>query len=101
MHLLLIPFRLLLLPVLLTFALVFAVMRCGRSCAGYASRTIRRKPRGVGNSAFDDYRGATLRKLEDEAREFRAFLEKLRRAADAADFEAYLKERRAGRPQTS
>lgn len=53
-------------------------------------------PRDLGNSAFDDYRRATLNRLEDEAREFRAFLAKLRQAADAADFQAFLNSRRAG-----
>jgi hypothetical protein len=57
--------------------------------------------RDLGNSAFDEYRRATLRKLEDEAREFRAFLAKLRNAADATDFQDFLKSRRADRPQNS
>jgi hypothetical protein len=48
-----------------------------------------------GNEAFDDYRRATLRKLEAEAEEFRKYLDGLRRAADAAAFEAFLKSRRA------
>lgn len=53
-------------------------------------------PRDFNPSAFDDYRRATLNKLDDEAREFRAFLAKLRQAADAADFQAFLNSRRAG-----
>ncbi len=48
---------------------------------------------GLGNSAFDDYRRATLRRLEDEAAEFRTFLHGLKRAADAAEFDAFLKSR--------
>ncbi|MFA7306954.1 MAG: DUF2852 domain-containing protein [Hyphomicrobium sp.] len=48
------------------------------------------------HSAFDDYRRATLNKLDDEAREFRAFLAKLRQAADASDFQDFLNSRRAG-----
>lgn len=60
------------------------------------------RPAGdIGTTAFEDYRRATLRKLDDEAREFRAFLAKLRQAADAADFQDFLKSRRAGGPQTS
>lgn len=47
------------------------------------------------NPAFDDYRRATLRKLEAEAEEFRRYLDGLRRATDAAAFEAFLKSRRA------
>jgi hypothetical protein len=48
-----------------------------------------------GNTAFDDYRRATLKKLELEAEEFRKYLDGLRRAADAAAFERFLKSRRA------
>ena len=58
-----------------------------------------RRSGGLGNSAFDDYRRATLRRLEDEAAEFRTFLHGLKRAADAAEFDAFLKSRREGGPQ--
>jgi hypothetical protein len=50
--------------------------------------------RETGNKAFDEYRADALRKLEDEANEFRAFLERLRMARDRAEFDEYLKERR-------
>lgn len=50
----------------------------------------------IENVAYADYRRRTLDRLEDEAREFAAFLERLRRAADANDFENFLKERRVG-----
>ncbi|HVZ05820.1 DUF2852 domain-containing protein [Hyphomicrobium sp.] len=61
----------------------------------------RRGSRDSDNFAFDEYRRATLRNLEDEAREFRTFLAKLRDAADATDFQAFLKSRRAGGPHSS
>jgi uncharacterized protein DUF2852 len=48
----------------------------------------------TGNRAFDEYRAEALRKLEDEASEFRAFLERLRLARDRAEFDEYMKERR-------
>jgi len=48
----------------------------------------------TGNRAFDEYRADALRKLEDEASEFRAFLERLRMARDRAEFDEYMKERR-------
>ena len=35
-----------------------------------------------GNRAFDEYRSETLRRLEDEQREFKEFLERLRFAKD-------------------
>ncbi len=47
------------------------------------------------NEAFDEYRRATLKKLESEAEEFRKYLDGLRRAADAAAFETFLKSRRS------
>lgn len=51
-------------------------------------------PRSSGNASFDDYREQTLRKLEDEAAEFRAYLDNLRRANDRAEFEAFLQARK-------
>lgn len=47
-----------------------------------------------GNRAFDDYRAQTLRRLEEEQREFHAFLERLRFARDKAEFDQFLAERR-------
>ncbi|HEY7552048.1 MAG TPA: DUF2852 domain-containing protein [Hyphomicrobiaceae bacterium] len=50
--------------------------------------------RETGNRAFDEYREEALRKLEEEASEFRAFLERLRMARDRAEFDEYMQERR-------
>jgi Protein of unknown function (DUF2852) len=47
-----------------------------------------------GNRAFDDYRADTLRRLEDEQREFREFLERLRLAKDKTEFDQFMAERR-------
>ncbi len=47
-----------------------------------------------GNKAFDDYRAETLRRLEDEQREFRDFLERLRFAKDKSEFDQFMAERR-------
>jgi hypothetical protein len=52
----------------------------------------------TGNRAFDEYRADALRKLEEEANEFRAFLERLRLAKDRAEFDDYMKERRNRQP---
>lgn len=46
-----------------------------------------------GNRAFDDYRSETMKRLEDEQREFKAFLERLRFAKDRAEFEKFMTER--------
>jgi hypothetical protein len=47
-----------------------------------------------GNRAFDEYREETLRRLEDEQREFRDFLDRLRFAKDKAEFDQFMAERR-------
>lgn len=51
-------------------------------------------PRSSGNRAFDDYRAETLRRLEDEQREFKDFLQRLRQAKDKAEFDQFMAERR-------
>jgi hypothetical protein len=64
----------------------------GGRCGGFAWH------RSSGNRAFDEYRDETLKRLEDEQREFHAFLDRLRRARDKAEFDQFMEERR-GRPQ--
>ena len=51
-----------------------------------------------GNSAFDEYRAETLRRLEDEQKEFREFLDRLRQAKDKSEFDQFMADR-ARRPQ--
>jgi hypothetical protein len=51
----------------------------------------------TGNRAFDEYRDETLRRLEEEQREFRTFLDRLRHAKDKAEFDQFMADRR-GRP---
>jgi len=48
-----------------------------------------------GNHAFDEYRAETLRRLEEEQREFREFLQRLRAAKDKAEFDQFMAERRS------
>jgi hypothetical protein len=52
------------------------------------------RPRSSGNHAFDEYRAETLRRLEEEQREFKEFLERLRFAKDRAEFDQFMAERR-------
>ena len=47
-----------------------------------------------GNRAFDEYRAETLQRLEDEQREFKDFLERLRHAKDKAEFDQFMTDRR-------
>lgn len=51
--------------------------------------------RSTGNAAFDEYREETLRRLEDEAEEFRSFLERLRAARDKVEFDQFMEERKS------
>lgn len=53
-----------------------------------------------GNRAFDEYRADTLRRLEEEQREFREFLDRLRFAKDKTEFDQFMTERR-NRPESS
>ena len=57
----------------------------GRGPGGYASS---------GNRAFDEYREATLQRLEEEVREFREFLDRLKMARDKSEFDQFMAERR-------
>jgi len=47
-----------------------------------------------GNRAFDEYRNETMQRLEEEQREFREFLQRLRMAKDKAEFDEFMAERR-------
>ncbi len=60
---------------------------CGTSGGGRARSA-------TGNRAFDEYREETLRRLEDEQREFLEFLDRLRHAKDKTEFDEFMAERR-------
>ncbi|WP_421699650.1 DUF2852 domain-containing protein [Ancylobacter sp.] len=47
-----------------------------------------------GNRAFDEYRQETLRRLEEEQKDFRSFLDRLRQAKDKAEFDQFMADRR-------
>jgi Protein of unknown function (DUF2852) len=47
-----------------------------------------------GNHAFDEYKAETLRRLEEEQKEFGSFLERLRFAKDKAEFDQFMADRR-------
>ncbi|HKK37436.1 MAG TPA: DUF2852 domain-containing protein [Paracoccaceae bacterium] len=73
--------------------------RMGRECR-QDRRWSRSRRGGTGNAAFDDYKEATLRRLEEEQAAFESFLERLRRAKDQAEFDQFMDERRRGGPTT-
>ena len=47
-------------------------------------------PPSSGNRAFDEYRSETLRRLEEEQKEFKDFLNRLRHAKDKEEFDAFM-----------
>jgi hypothetical protein len=60
-------------------------------CRGDASA---QASQSSGNHAFDEYKAETLRRLEEEQKEFGSFLERLRFAKDKAEFDQFMSERR-------
>lgn len=64
---------------------MFTGKSCRQSARYYAAPT--------GNVAFDAYREETLKRLEDEHREFLEFLAKLREAKDKAEFDQFMNQR--------
>jgi hypothetical protein len=56
-------------------------------------------PPSSGNRAFDEYRSETLKRLEEEQREFREFLDRLRFAKDKTEFDQFMAERRNRPPE--
>ena len=52
------------------------------------------------SSAFEDYREQTLRRLEEEEREFHDYLERLRRAKDKEEFDQFMEELKNRPPRT-
>jgi hypothetical protein len=71
-----------------------AAQWCGPRARGGISGGMR----SSGNRAFDEYRDETLRRLEEEEREFKAFLERLRQAKDKAEFDQFMAEMRRRPP---
>lgn len=48
-----------------------------------------------GNSAFDNYKMETIRRLEDEQNQFNQFMQRLADAKDKAEFDQFMAEREA------
>ena len=63
-------------------------------CGPRARNGMRGGMRSSGNRAFDEYRDETLRRLEEEEKEFRDYLERLRKARDKSEFDQFMAERR-------
>ncbi len=50
--------------------------------------------RSSGNLAFDEYKEETLRRLEDEQKDFHDYLEQLRMAKDKTEFDQFMTDRK-------
>jgi hypothetical protein len=90
---------------LICFGMMFLMMRmmgmahiCGFHAAHRAGSSDTLPPAPTSShTAFDEYRTATLQRLEQEQGEFRDFLDRLRAAKDKSEFDAFMAERGAAR----
>jgi Protein of unknown function (DUF2852) len=89
------------------FLVLAFIIGSGRMGSGYLREKMEHLGRGnwwschnsSGNRAFDEYRTEALKRLEDEQREFREFLERLRQAKDKTEFDQFMAERRNRPPK--
>ena len=68
-------------------------MRTGAGWWGGSNQGPSSQGPSSGNRAFDEYRTETLRRLEDEQRDFFEFLNRLRHAKDKAEFDQFMNDR--------
>jgi hypothetical protein len=87
------------------FMVLAFIIGGGRVSCRYLEDKIERLARGAtwgshgSNRAFDDYRTETLKRMEDEQKEFRDFVARLRHAKDRAEFDQFMAERRNRSPE--
>jgi hypothetical protein len=80
--------------ILLGYMIWSGRMGCSRNRSHWSGWS--RTARGTGNSAFDEYREQTLRRLEEEQAAFEEFLGRLRKAKDKAEFDQFMDDRKRG-----
>ena len=69
-------------------------LMCSRKSGNWKSWKARSGMMGsTGNAVFDEYREDTLKRLEEESREFGSFVDRLRRAKDKEEFDRFMAER--------
>ena len=74
-------------------AILFFLLGSGRLSNGKPPLRYRYVAKSTGNSAFDDYRAETLRRLEEEQEAFLEHLQRLRDAKDQAEFDRFMSDR--------
>ncbi len=75
---------------LITLFYMIGTNRMGK-CSKYRRR--RHGFSSTGNTAFDDYREETLKRLQDEQDAFNGFMQNLRAAKDKAEFDQFMDNR--------
>jgi len=97
------PMMMFLLMIAFMAAVMFFMMRMGpmrRSEVGRCGFGFGRLGQAVSvppdgrHAAFEEYREETLRRLDEEQREFQEFISHLRMAKDKAEFDQFMAERR-------
>ena len=89
---------------ILAYLLWSGDMGCGRKNGGSRhgfwgdfgrsnGRSTSRSSFSSGNMAFDEYREATLKQLEEDQHEFTVFIDQLRRAKDQREFDDFMSDR--------
>lgn len=76
---------------LITLFYMIGTNRMGKHCRNHYHR--RRGFSSTGNTAFDNYRDETLKRLQDEQKAFNGFMENLRAAKDKAEFDQFMNDR--------
>jgi uncharacterized protein DUF2852 len=89
------------------FTVLAFIIGSGRMSCGYLQDKMERLGRGGwwgyhgSNRAFDEYRTETLKRMEDEQREFRDFVARVRQAKDKEEFDQFMAERNRPPQQAS
>ena len=77
----------------LLFYMIWSDRMFSKSHSCSRSKSFYRRDASSGNAAFDAYKADTLRRLEEEQRQFEAFMDRLRAAKDQSEFDEFMKDR--------
>ena len=77
----------------LLFYMIWSDRMFSKSHSCSRSKSFYRRDASSGNAAFDAYKADTLRRLEEEQQQFKAFMDRLRAAKDQSEFDEFMKDR--------